>query len=277
MSGKVEVSAAVLDAANADAMFGKNRMKEAGFDVDGDGVVEADELLDLQRLNYATPGGLRRGEMQVPAGGFSRYAHSMTNKAKAERVRREQQERQFLGSPHLPKGTLVTLASGEVGKLTAWEGSDLISGEGTLQPMEHALSPSEKQTGEYKPTRVFVGQKKSDARLKNHETKDRAKFTSKVALPKMPYPPSGTVNTRSPLSGSHSSDAFGDAHDAFTKDEHIEQARLHALTGKPQPKEAATAEEEARQRAALSWMSRASVRPPPLAPPCPPSSPTCLS
>jgi hypothetical protein len=58
----------------ADAMFGKNRMTEAGYDVDGNGVIEENELVDLQRLNYSTPGGMRRGEMQVPAGGFSRYA-----------------------------------------------------------------------------------------------------------------------------------------------------------------------------------------------------------
>lgn len=38
--------------ADADQMFGKNRMKEDGFDVDGDGQIEDEELLDLQRLNY---------------------------------------------------------------------------------------------------------------------------------------------------------------------------------------------------------------------------------
>jgi hypothetical protein len=66
-----------LEVLLADAMFGKNRMTEAGYDVDGNDVIEENELVDLQRLNYSTPGGMRRGEMQVPAGGFSRYAQSM--------------------------------------------------------------------------------------------------------------------------------------------------------------------------------------------------------
>ena len=84
----------------ANAMFGKNRMKEAGADVDGDGTIEEDEVLNLQTLNYCTPGGMRRGEMQVPAGGFSKYTIAMTNKAKGDRVRREGrvgrcQERKF--------------------------------------------------------------------------------------------------------------------------------------------------------------------------------------
>jgi hypothetical protein len=231
----------------ADAMFGKNRMTEAGYDVDGNGVIEENELVDLQRLNYSTPGGMRRGEMQVPAGGFSRYAQSMCNKAKAERVRREQRERELLGSPHCPKGTMVRVATGELVPLGSWRGSDLVSGLGSLQPLI-------KETGAT-PTRVFAS-KKSDGKLKNHETKDRALVTSNVALPKKQTPPSGTANKRSPLSGSHSSDAFDDAHDAFTKDEHTERARLHAQTGRPAPKVAPTPETEERHQAALALTSR---------------------
>jgi hypothetical protein len=231
----------------ADAMFGKNRMTEAGYDVDGNGVIEENELVDLQRLNYSTPGGMRRGEMQVPAGGFSRYAQSMCNKAKAERVRREQRERELLGSPHCPKGTMVRVATGELVPLGSWRGSDLVSGLGSLQPLI-------KENGAT-PTRVFAS-KKSDGKLKNHETKDRALVTSNVALPKKQTPPSGTANKRSPLSGSHSSDAFDDAHDAFTKDEHFERARLHAQTGRPAPKVAPTPETEERHQAALALTSR---------------------
>jgi len=240
------MSVATPPASNADAMFGKNRMMEAGFDVDGDGVVEADELLDLQRLNYATPGGMRRGQMQVPAGGFSRYAHSMTNKAKAERVRREQHERSLLGSPHLPKNTRVFAASGEVTTMGAWEGSDLVSGQRGVKEI--------KANG-----REFTTQRRSDAKLKNHETKDRAKFTPKKVLPKQSRTaPSGTANARSPLSGSHTSDQFADAHAAFTKDEHIDRARLHAQTGQPNPKAAPTEEAEERYQTALALTSRAS-------------------
>jgi hypothetical protein len=212
-------------------------------------VFEENELVDLQRLNYSNPGGMRRGEMQVPAGGFSRYAQSMCNKAKAERVRREQRERELLGSPHCPKGTMVRLTTGELATLSSWRGSDLVSGSGALQPLI-------KENGAT-PTRVFVASKKSDGKLKNHETKDRALVTSKVALPKKRTPPSGTANTRSPLSGSHSSDMFDDAHDAFTKDEHTERARLHAQTGRPAPKVAPTPETEERHQAALALTSRA--------------------
>jgi len=243
------MSVATPPAGDADAMFGKNRMKEAGFDVDGDGLVEEDEVLDLQRLNYATPGGMKRGQMQVPAGGFSRYAHSMTNKAKAERVRREHRERMTLGSPHMPKGTKFVTATGNVLALPSWEGSDLVSGEGPLQALV-------KENGA--DSRLFVGQKRSDAVLRNHETKDRAKFTPKTVFPKDTTPPSGTANTRSPLSGSHTSDEFGDAHQAFTKDEHIDRARLNAQTGKPNPKAASSPEAEERQQTALALTSRAS-------------------
>ena len=207
-------------------------------------VFEENELVDLQRLNYSTHGGMRRGEMQVPAGGFSRYAQSMCNKAKAERVRRvsEQREREFLCSPHIPKGTRLHLATGEV------VAPALVSGSGALQPLI-------KENGAT-PTRVFVASKKSDDKLKNHEIKDRASVTSKIALPKKRTPPSGTANTRSPLSGSHSSNAFDDAHDAFTKDEHTERARLHAQTGRPAPKVAPAPETEARHQAALALTSR---------------------
>ena len=232
----------------ADATMFGNRMTEAGCDFDGNGVIEENELVDLQRLNYSNPGGMRRGEMQVPAGGFSRYAQSMCNKAKAERVRREQRERELLGSPHCPKGTMVRLTTGELATLSSWRGSDLVSGSGALQPLI-------KENGAT-PTRVFVASKKSDGKLKNHETKDRALVTSKVALPKKRTPPSGTANTRSPLSGSHSSDMFDDAHDAFTKDEHTERARLHAQTGRPAPKVAPTPETEERHQAALALTSR---------------------
>ena len=236
--------------ADADQMFGKNRMKEDGFDVDGDGQIEDEELLDLQRLNYSTPGGWRRGEMQVPAGGFSRYAQAMTNKAKAERVRREAKERLLLGSPHAPKDTRVFSESGDVTTIRSWAGSDLVSGSGALQPLV-------KENGA-QPTRVFVAQKRTDARLKNHETKDHAKITSRVALPKKLTAPSGTVNPRSPLSGSHTSDEFASAHDAFTKDEHIERARLNALNGQPHPHEAPTPEAEERVQAAITCTSRSS-------------------
>ena len=44
----------VSDPNAADHMFGKNRMKEEGADVDGDGIVEEDEVLNLQTLNYCT-------------------------------------------------------------------------------------------------------------------------------------------------------------------------------------------------------------------------------
>ena len=189
-------------------------------------VFEENELVDLQRLNYSTPVGMHRGEMQVPAGGFSRYAQSMCNKAKAERVRRvsEQREQELLCSPHTPKGTRLRLALIKENSAT--------------------------------PTRVFVASKKSDGKLKNHETKDRALVTTKVALPKKRTPPSGSANTRSPLSGSHSSDAFDDAHDAFTKDEHTERARLSVETGRPAPKVAPVPETEERHQAALALTSR---------------------
>ena len=239
----------------ADATMFGNRMTEAGCDFDGNGVIEENELVDLQRLNYSNPGGMRRGEMQVPAGGFSRYAQSMCNKAKAERVRREQRERELLGSPHCPKGTMVRLTTGELATLSSWRGSDLVSGSGALQPLI-------KENGAT-PTRVFVASKKSDGKLKNHETKDRALVTSKVALPKKRTPPSGTANTRSPLSGSHSSDMFDDAHDAFKKDEHTERARLHAQTGRPAPKVAPTPETEERHQAALALTSRSAPHPSP--------------
>uniref|UniRef100_A0A7S2MZ09 EF-hand domain-containing protein n=1 Tax=Haptolina brevifila TaxID=156173 RepID=A0A7S2MZ09_9EUKA len=225
-------------------------MKESSYDIDGDGEIEENELLDLQRLNYSTPGGMRRGESQVPVGGFSRYAAAMTNKAKAERVRREQQEREKLGSPHLPTDTMVFGVSGDIVALTKWAGSDLVSGSGPLQPLI-------KENGVKGKTRVFTGgAKKKDAKLKNHETGDRAKFTPKEAMPKNTTPPSGTANKRSPLSGSHSSDSFGTAHDAFTKDEKIEQARLRAAQGCPSPKAAPTPKLETRARAALSVTSR---------------------
>ena len=230
-----------------DAMFGKNCIKEAGFDVDGDGVIEEDEMLDLQRLNYSTPGGMRRGEMQVPCGGFARYATSMTNKAKAARVRREHAERQLLGSPHMPKGTLI-YSGDKVIECRAWSGSDLVSGRGQLQPLvtENGVK-----------TRVFVGQRKTDSKLKNHETKDRAKITPKVALPKKPYSPSGTANKRSPLSKARDFGSdFDDAHDAFTVDEKVDRARLHAQTGMPSPEVARTATSEDRQQNALALTSR---------------------
>ena len=237
--------------AEADAMFGKNRMKESGADVDGDGVLEDNELLNLQTLNYCTPGGMRRGEMQVPAGGFSRYTIAMTNKAKGDRVRREMAERMLLGSPHSPNNERV-FEVGEDGKLTgevttirSWLGSDLISGRGKLQPLINGS----------KATRVFVGRKSEDSKLKNHETKDEAQVTTKMcALKKKEDPLSGEANARSPFSGSHTSDEFGDAHCAFTKDEHIDRARNNAQTGHPMPQEADTPEAEARQQVSTRSM-----------------------
>jgi len=238
---------------------GKSFKMDSGFDVDGDGVIEENELVDLQRLNYSTPGGMRRGEMQVPAGGFSRYAQSMCNKAKAARVRREQQERQILRSPHYPKGYLVTLATGKVSTIGKWKGSDLVAGSQQSEGGKiSALQPLLIENGA-KPARVYEWKSasKSEGKLKNHETKDKALVTRAEALPKKTTPFSGLANSRSPLSGSHSSDTFDDAHDAFTKDEHTDRARLHAQTGYPAPKAAQTADTEERHQAALALTSRA--------------------
>jgi len=93
---------------------------------------EHSEVLDLKRLFDATPSGLRRGVSQVPAGGFARYLTAEINKNKADRVRKEQHERELMGSPHFPSskwevGVPLQLsewkdgAHGALGNHSAWK------------------------------------------------------------------------------------------------------------------------------------------------------------
>ena len=120
---------------------------------------EHSEVLDLKRLFDATPSGLRRGVSQVPAGGFARYLTAEINKNKADRVRKEQHERELMGSPHFPSskwevGVPLQLsewkdgAHGALGnhsgwKPTTWEKARTKSRlEGSPSPSKPALSRS---------------------------------------------------------------------------------------------------------------------------------------